>query len=74
VLTGVLGERKYLLGERFSAADVVLGGTISRLLYQKLLPENPVLLDYNARLTAREAFHRAADATWPAHLFPQPVG
>ena len=74
VLTGVLNDRKYLLGERFSAADVVLGGTLSRLLYQKVLPEDPVLLDYNGRLTAREAFQRAADATWPAHLFfPTPA-
>src|SRR5437763_8929490 len=51
VLTGVLKDRKYLLGSRFSAADVVLGGTVSRLLYQKVLPQEPVLLDYNARLT-----------------------
>ncbi|MDB5437086.1 MAG: hypothetical protein JWR47_3343 [Phenylobacterium sp.] len=70
VLTGVLKDRDYLLGRRFSAADVVLGGTLSRLLYQKVLPQEPVLLDYNGRLTAREAFHRAADATWPSHLFP----
>jgi len=70
VLTGVLKDREYLLGRRFSAADVVLGGTLSRLLYQDVLPQEPVLLDYNARLTAREAFHRAADATWPSHLFP----
>lgn len=70
VLTGVLKDREYLLGKRFSAADVVLGGTLSRLLYQKVLPQEPVLLDYNGRLTAREAFHRAADATWPSHLFP----
>src|ERR1700760_877657 len=68
VLEGVLRDRQYLLGERFSAADVVLGGTLSRLLYQRVLPESPVLLDYNDRLTAREAFHRAADATWPSHL------
>jgi glutathione S-transferase len=73
VITGVLKDREYLLGERFSAADVVLGGTLSRLLYQKVLPEDPVLLDYNGRLTAREAFQRAADATWPAHLFPTPA-
>jgi glutathione S-transferase len=73
VLDAALKGRKYLLGDRFTAADVVLGGTISRLLYQKVLPEEPVLLDYNARLTRREAFHRAADATWPAHLFPQNV-
>ena len=31
----------------------------------------PVLLDYNSRLTRREAYHRAADATWPPHLFSQ---
>src|SRR4051794_4586494 len=73
VLTGVLKDREFLLGERFSAADVVLGGTLSRLLYQRVLPEEPVLLDYNGRLTAREAFHRAADATWPSHLFPTPA-
>nr|MEA2799759.1 glutathione S-transferase [Phenylobacterium sp.] len=70
VLTSVLKDREYLLGRRFSAADVVLGGTLSRLLYQKVLPQEPVLLDYNSRLTAREAFHRAADTTWPSHLFP----
>lgn len=73
VLAGVLKDQKYLLGGRFTAADVVLGGTLSRLLYQKVLPQEPVLLDYNARLTARPAFHRAADATWPSHLFPTPA-
>ena len=73
VLTGVLKDREFLLGDRFSAADVVLGGTLSRLLYQQVLPQEPVLLDYNGRLTAREAFHRAADATWPSHLFPTPA-
>jgi glutathione S-transferase len=73
VLAGVLKDREYLLGEQFSAADVVLGGTLSRLLYQQVLPEEPALLDYNGRLTARDAFHRAADATWPSHLFPTPA-
>lgn len=73
VLKTALKGRKWLLGERFSAADVVLGGTISQLLYRKVLPDDPVLGDYNGRLTRREAYHRAADATWPAHLFP-PAG
>jgi glutathione S-transferase len=73
VLSGVLKDRKYLLGARFSAADVVLGGTLSRLLYQKVLPQDPVLMDYNSRLTERPAFQRASDATWPAHLFPTPA-
>jgi glutathione S-transferase len=71
VLSTSLKGRTWLLGDRFSAADVVLGGTISQLVYRKVMPKDPVLLDYNTRLTLREAYHRAADATWPAHLFPQ---
>ena len=69
VLAKTLKGRKYLLGDRFSAADVMLGSTISAALRRKTLPETPVLLDYNARLTVRDAYHRAADATWPEWLF-----
>jgi Glutathione S-transferase len=69
VLSSVLMERKYLLGERFSAADVVVGATVSFLLQRRVLPEHAALVDYNARLQAREAYHRAADATWPSNLF-----
>lgn len=69
VLTATLKGRKYLLGDRFTAADVVLGGTISTALYNKTLPPEPSLVDYNTRLTHRPAYHRASDATWPAHLF-----
>ncbi len=71
VLVGALAGREYLLGERFTAADVVLGGAISNLLYRKILPSDSALLDYNSRLTRRAAYHRAADATWPPHLFAQ---
>ena len=71
VLIGAFSTSEYLLGDRFSGADVVLGGTISRLLYQKVLPPEPALLDYNTRLSLREAYHRAADATWPPHLFAE---
>ena len=69
VLGKAVKGRKYLLGDRFSAADVMLGSTISAALRRKTLPETPVLLDYNARLTVRDAYHRAADATWPEWLF-----
>ena len=41
VLTRSLEGRKYLLGDRFSAADVVLGATISFALYNKALPPEP---------------------------------
>lgn len=70
VMVGVLRGRKWLLGDRFSAADVVLGGNLSFLMYRNVLPEHPELVEYNARLTQRDAYHRAADATWPAALFP----
>jgi glutathione S-transferase len=69
VLAKTLKGRKYLLGDRFSAADVMMGSTISAALRRKTLPESPALLDYNARLTVRAAYHRAADATWPEWLF-----
>lgn len=74
VLESHLSRHPFLVGDGFTAADVALGGTVSMLLYQKKLPESPTLLDYNARLTAREAYHRAADVTWPPHLFPQAAG
>lgn len=69
VLTGALKGRKYLLGDRFSAADVMLGATISMSLYRKELPDHGALMDYNTRLTHRDAYQRAADATWPAAIF-----
>ena len=70
VLQGALSGRKYLVGDRFTAADIVLGGAISFLMHRKVLPEDPAFFDYYTRLTVREAYHRAADATWPPHLFP----
>ncbi len=57
VWQGALSGRKYLLGDRFSGADVVLGGAISFLMHRKVLPEDPAFLDYYGRLTARPAYH-----------------
>jgi len=65
VLAGALKGRRYLLGDQFSAADVVLGSVISMSLYRRTLPAEPVFVDYNAQLTRRPAYQRAADATWP---------
>lgn len=68
-LSSALADRKFLLGDRFTAADVVLGGTLSMALHNKTIPATTVLLDYDARLTRRAAYQRASDATWPAQLF-----
>ncbi len=70
VLTQALDGRDYLLGERFSAADVMLGSSLGTRLFTGMLPPAPVLVAYNERLEARPARQRAGDLTWPASLFP----
>jgi glutathione S-transferase len=52
----------YLLGERFSAADVLWGGALSWTTMFKLVPELPVIRAYIDRVTSRPAMQRAAAA------------
>lgn len=59
VLADALSAAPYLLGERFSAADVVVGGTIVFLLQMKVWPATPVFTDYASRLTSRPAYKTA---------------
>lgn len=55
----------WLLGDRFSAADVMLGGLLSIALYNKRISDPPQpLLDYDARLSARPAYRSAVEATF----------
>jgi glutathione S-transferase len=57
----VAGER-YLMGEQFTAADVVIGSGIRWGLMFKLLPERPELVAYVSRLAQRPALQRAEAA------------
>jgi glutathione S-transferase len=50
----------FLLGERFSAVDVLYGSTFALFLGNPLLPEQPVLRSYVTRCQARPAYARAA--------------
>ncbi len=50
----------WILGDRFSAADVYLGAQVSWGLMFKTLPARPALTDYAARLEGRPAWKRAA--------------
>lgn len=59
VLAQALTEGPYLLGGRFSAADIVIGGSFPFLLQAKFLSQTPVFTDYAQRLTAREAYRKA---------------
>ncbi|KAB2941778.1 MAG: glutathione S-transferase family protein [Hyphomicrobium sp.] len=48
----------HLLGERFSAADVVIGSSLRWGMQFKLLPELPEFVAYTQRLAARPALQR----------------
>lgn len=49
----------YMLGERFSAADVVWGGALGWLTSFKIVDETPEVKAYVARVQARPAIKRA---------------
>lgn len=59
VLSDSLGDDKYILGDQFSGADIVLGYNCFWSSFTGMLDEHSVLKDYLGRLQAREAFHRA---------------
>jgi glutathione S-transferase len=59
VISNALTGKPYLLGEQFSAADVMLGSTVAWAQMLGLIAEHPVLMEYVGRLSARPAFQRA---------------
>lgn len=59
VLARTLEAGPHLLGDRFSAADIVIGGSFPLLLQMSFLSQLPVFTDYAQRLTARPAYKRA---------------
>lgn len=58
-LTGQLAQRPYLLGERFSAADVLWGTALAWTTMFKLVPELPVIRAAIDRVAAGPAVARA---------------
>lgn len=64
VLRDGVAKSQYLLGDQFTAADVVIGAGLRWGMDFKLLPELPEFMAYTARLAARPALQRqmAADA------------
>ena len=55
-----LGNGPYLLGDRFTAADVLWGTALRWTTMFKLVPETPVVKAYIERVTSRPAALRAA--------------
>jgi glutathione S-transferase len=59
VLRGATAKASpYLLGERFTAADVVVGASLRWLMQFKLIPELPEFVAYTGTLKARPALQR----------------
>ena len=61
-LTAQLRRGPYLLGDRFSAADVLWGTALAWTTAFKLVPEMPEIMDYVARVTQRPAARKASAA------------
>jgi glutathione S-transferase len=54
-----LSQGPYLLGERFSAADVLYGTSFALFAGSPLLPKSAVIEEYVKRVLARPAYARA---------------
>lgn len=59
-LVAHLSRHAYILGDRFSAADVLWGGALHWMSMFRLIPERPVVADFVARVTARPAYAKVA--------------
>ena len=61
-LEGGLATGPWLLGDRFSAADVIVGSSAVFMRLFKMLPSSPVIEAYADRCLARPAYQRALAA------------
>ncbi len=61
VLNQHLESRNYFLGDKFSAVDVLIGGSINFLMTAKMIKETPALTAYAARITDRPAFRKMVE-------------
>ena len=59
VVAKAVAPGPYLIGERFTAADVIVGATLRWGMMFKLIPERPEFTAYAARLAQRPALQRA---------------
>jgi glutathione S-transferase len=60
LVNSTLSNSPYILGEKFSAADILLGTTFKLFMGSPLLPKTDLLEAYVARVVGRPAYARAA--------------
>lgn len=58
-MEAAIANGPYVLGETFSMADVIFGGTVRYMLMVKSIEPRPAFVAYAERLTARAASQRA---------------
>jgi glutathione S-transferase len=58
-MESAIAHRAFVMGETFSMADVIFGGTVSYMLRFKLIEPRPAFTAYAERLAARPALQRA---------------
>ncbi|SDK10798.1 glutathione S-transferase [Pseudomonas delhiensis] len=68
VIDAQLEKGPYLLGERFTAADVLWGSALAWTTHFGIVPKTPAIERYIAKVTARPSFTKVAerDAQWHA--------
>jgi len=59
VIADAVSKATYLMGDQFTAADVLIGANIRWGMIFKMIPERKEFVDYVARLTQRPACQRA---------------
>ena len=59
VLEKGLEQGPWLLGDRFSAADIIVGTSVRFMKVFGILPDNPVFASYLERCLARPAYASA---------------
>lgn len=69
ILDAAVAGKPFLLGERFSAADIMIGAVLAMGSVAGEITLSPALSDYVARLQARPACIRAVELNWPPEVF-----
>ena len=75
-VAGALKPGPYILGDTFSAADVIVGSHLTWGMMVKALPERPDFMAYSQRLKERPAWQRAMAKNQQlyAELHPKKAG
>jgi glutathione S-transferase len=60
-LEKAISAKPHMAGDRFTAADLLVGAYVNFMLRFKLLDPRPAFTDYVARMTDRDAFRRAQE-------------